>query len=241
MKAQRRPTSHPRAGAMAQTRQPSGSSPPPHPRRTSDLGSLTTTHDDTAASMCFDLECPLCACKPAQLEVGIIMDFLLHQTYVNMTATRPVTTPNLHLRRLAQSAPTTTTRHTKTGVCATPHKKKKPRRAPKRHNRGQGSIATTRATCDVRAELRLVHRAWRGRDSPAPQEHDGGLGSLFFCRPSSARTAPFCVAITTATFSESRLFHACFFRVMLRVRAETGGLRGVRGRQANGHDARRDA
>ena len=56
----------------------------PHltPRRTSDLGSLTTTHDDTAASMCFDLECPLCACKPAQLEVGIIMDYLLHQTYV---------------------------------------------------------------------------------------------------------------------------------------------------------------
>jgi hypothetical protein len=51
--------------------------------RTSDLGSLTTTHDGTtAASMCFDLECPLCACKPAQLEVGIIMDYLLHQIYV---------------------------------------------------------------------------------------------------------------------------------------------------------------
>ena len=76
MKAQRRPTSRPRAGAMAQSRQPSGSSPPPQPPRTSDLGSLTTTHDDTAASMCFDLECLLCACKPAQLEVGIIMDYL---------------------------------------------------------------------------------------------------------------------------------------------------------------------
>ena len=38
---------------------------------------------DTAASMRFDLECPLCAsCKPAQLEVGIIMDYLLHETYV---------------------------------------------------------------------------------------------------------------------------------------------------------------
>ena len=32
--------------------------------------------------MCFDLEYPLCACKPAQLEVGIIMDYLLKQTYV---------------------------------------------------------------------------------------------------------------------------------------------------------------
>ena len=35
-----------------------------------------------AASVCFDLECPLCACKPAQLEVGITMDYLLHPTYV---------------------------------------------------------------------------------------------------------------------------------------------------------------
>ena len=46
--------------------------PRPHlnPRRTSELGSLTT-HDDTAASMCFELECLLCACKPAKLEVRI--------------------------------------------------------------------------------------------------------------------------------------------------------------------------
>ena len=57
--------------------------PRPHlnPRRTSELGSLTT-HDDTAASMCFELECPLCACKPAKLEVRIIMDHVLHETYV---------------------------------------------------------------------------------------------------------------------------------------------------------------
>ena len=60
-------------------------------------------------------------------------------------------------------------------------------------------------------------------------------------RPSSARTAPFCVAITTATFPESRFFHACFFRVMLCARAAAGGLRCVRGRQAKGHDARRGA
>ena len=48
-------------------------------------GSRTTTHfyhDDTAASMCFELECPLCACKPAKLEVRIIMDHVLHETYV---------------------------------------------------------------------------------------------------------------------------------------------------------------
>ena len=50
--------------------------------RTADLGSLTTIHDDTAASMCFELECPLCACKPAILEVRIIMDHVLHETYV---------------------------------------------------------------------------------------------------------------------------------------------------------------
>ena len=96
-----------------------------------------------------------------------------------LTATRPVTTPNLHLRRLAQSPLTTTTRHIKDGRFSTPHKKRTAPR-PQTAHRGQGSIATTRATCDVRAELRLVHWAWRGRDSPAPQEHDGGLGSYFF-------------------------------------------------------------
>ena len=67
-----------------------------------------------------------------------------------------------------------------------------------------------------------------------------GWGRIFF-RRSSARTAPFCVAITTATFPESRFFHAFFFRVMLRARAAAGGLRCVRGRQAKGRDARRGA
>ena len=38
-------------------------------------------------------------------------------------------------------------------------------------------------------------------------------------RSSSARTAPFCVAITTATFPESRLSYAPFFRAMLCARA----------------------
>ena len=44
-------------------------------------GSLTT-HDDTAASICSELKCPLCGCKPVQLELHIIMDHLLHDTYV---------------------------------------------------------------------------------------------------------------------------------------------------------------
>ena len=74
--------------------------------------------------MRFEPECPLCACKPAQLEVGIIVDYLLHRTYVK----RPQHGPSPHqictARRLAQSPPTTTTRHTKTGVCSTPHQKK---------------------------------------------------------------------------------------------------------------------
>ena len=58
-------------------------------------------------------------------------------------------------------------------------------------------------------------------------------------RTSSARTAPFCVAITTATFPESRLSYAPLFRAMLRARAAAGGLRCVHGREAKGHDARR--
>ena len=81
MKAQRRPTSHPRAGAWHRHANPQDPRPHLNPRRTSELGSLTT-HDDTAASMCFELECPLCACKPAKLEVRIIMDHVLHETYV---------------------------------------------------------------------------------------------------------------------------------------------------------------
>ena len=72
-----------------------------------------------------------------------------------------------------------------------------------------------------------MHWAWRGRDSPAPQEHGGALGSFLFFRPTNACTAPFRVAITTALFTESRFFHACFFRVMLWVRAAAGGLRCV--------------
>ena len=52
-----------------------------NPRCASVLGSLTT-HDDTAAAICFELECPLCGCKPAQLELRIIINHLLRETYV---------------------------------------------------------------------------------------------------------------------------------------------------------------
>ena len=129
--------------------------------------------------MCFDLECP-----PLRLQAGAARGrhhngLLVTSDLHEMTATRPVTRPNLHLRRLAQSPPTTTmTPHKDGRLFNAAQKKTAPR--PQTKHRGQGPIATTRATCDVRrAELRLVHWVWRGRDSPAPQEHDGGLGSYF--------------------------------------------------------------
>ena len=97
-----------------------------------------------------------------------------------MTATRPVTTPNLHFAPpCAKPADHHDTPH-KDGRLFNAAQKKRTTPRPQTTHRGQGSIATTRATCDVRAELRLVHWAWRGRGSPAPLEHDGGLGSYFF-------------------------------------------------------------
>ena len=90
--------------------------------------------------------------------------------------------------------------------------KKRTAPRPKTAHRGQGSIATTRATCDVRAAFcglcigrGGVVTAQRRRSTTA------GWGRIFF-RRSSARTAPFCVAITTATFPESRFFYAFFSR-----------------------------
>ena len=40
------------------------------------------THDDTAALMRFEPECPLCGCKLAQLDIGIIVGHFLVETYV---------------------------------------------------------------------------------------------------------------------------------------------------------------
>ena len=95
----------------------------PHfnPRRTSDLA----THDDTAASMWFELECPLRACKPAQLEVRIIVDHYLHEAYVERPQHGPSPRQICTSRRLAQCLPTITARHTETGVCSTPQKQNK--------------------------------------------------------------------------------------------------------------------
>ena len=58
-------------------------------------------------------------------------------------------------------------------------------------------------------------------------------GHSYF-RPSSARTAPFCVAITTATFSESRFSYVPFFRAVLCARAVAGGMRCALGREVKG-------
>ena len=53
------------------------------PRRISNSAcSRPTTHDDTAASMRFEPECPLCGCNPAQLDVGIIVGHFLVEPYV---------------------------------------------------------------------------------------------------------------------------------------------------------------
>ena len=66
---------------MSQPRQPSGSSTPTQPPPHLQLGSLTT-HDDTAASMRFEPECLLYGCKPAQLDVGIMVGHFLVETDV---------------------------------------------------------------------------------------------------------------------------------------------------------------
>ena len=60
---------------------------------------------------------------------GLLVTSDLHE----MTATRPVTRPNLHLRRLAQSPPTTTMTPHKDGRLFNAAQKKGPRRAPTRH------------------------------------------------------------------------------------------------------------
>ena len=97
-----------------------------------------------------------------------------------MTATRPVTTPNLHCAPpCAKPADHHDTPH-RDGRLFNAAQKKRTAPRPQTAHRGQGSIATTRATCDVRAESRRVHWARRGRDGPAPQEHGGELGSFFF-------------------------------------------------------------
>ena len=95
MKAQRRTTSHPRAGAMAQTRQPSGSSAPPHPppHVRSQLA-----HDPRRHGGVDGLRSRV---PPLRLQAGAARvthhnESLVTWDLCKMTATRPVTTPNLH-------------------------------------------------------------------------------------------------------------------------------------------------
>ena len=128
-----------------------------------------------------------------------------------MTTTRPVTTPNLHFAPpCAKPADHHDTPH-KDGRLFNAAQKKRITPRPQTKHRGQGSIATTRATCDVRAELRLVHWAWRGRGSPAPLEHDGGLGSYFFS-VGRGQAPPPSAWLSPRHFSPSRVsFMRAFF------------------------------
>ena len=106
------------------------------------------------------------------------------------------------------------------------HSKKQPRRALKRHiaNKDRSPQRERRARSG-RSHAACIGRggvvtAQRRRSTAAHWGHS-------YFRPSNACTAPFRVAITTTLFAESRFFHACFFRVMLWVRAAAGGLRFV--------------
>ena len=98
-----------------------------------------------------------------------------------MTATRPVTSLNLHCAppwaKPADHHDTTQ----RDGVFERRTKKKNS--APPPNGTSRTRIIRHNAS-DVRGEggglSRRVHWAWRGRDSPAPQEHGGELGSFFF-------------------------------------------------------------
>ena len=96
-----------------------------------------------------------------------------------MTATRPVTTPNLYF---APPCAKPADHHD------TPHKDGRLFNATQKNNHTAPSNDTLRTRIDRhnasdmrgQAESRRVHWAWRGRDSPAPQEHGGALGSCIF-------------------------------------------------------------
>ena len=156
-----------------------------------------------------------------------------------MTATRPVTTPNLYFAPpCAKPADHHDTPH-KDGRLFNAAQKKRTTPRPQTTHRGQGPIATTRATCEVRAESRRVHWAWRGRDSPSPQEHGGALGSfLFFVR---RMHAPHHSAwLSPRHFSPSRIFfmRAFFASCFGFVRRPAACAVGC-GREAKGNDTRR--
>ena len=83
-----------------------------------------------------------------------------------------------------------------------------------------------------------MHWAWRGRGSPAPQEHGGELGSFFFSSVECTHR-PLMRGYHHGHVFRVASIYAPFFRAMLRARAAAGGLRCVHDREAKGHDARR--
>ena len=157
-----------------------------------------------------------------------------------MTATRPVTTPNLHCAPpCAKPADHHDTPHSD-GRLFNAAQKKEQRRDPKRHIAGkdQSPQRERRAMCDVRAESRRLHWARRGRDGPAPQEHGGELGSFFFSSVECTHR-PLLRGYHHGHVSRVASLLCAFFRAMLCARAAAGGLRCVHGREAKEHGARR--
>ena len=144
-----------------------------------------------------------------------------------MTATRPVTTPNLYF---APPCAKPADHHD------TPHKDGRLFNATQKNNHAAPSNDTLRTridrhnASDVRGQGGVTPRALGVAGSLVTAQRRRSTAAHWghsYFRPSNACTAPFRVAITTALFAESRFFHACFFRVMLWVRAAAGGLRFV--------------
>jgi hypothetical protein len=134
-----------------------------------------------------------------------------------MTATRPVTTPNLHC---APPCAKPADHHD------TPHQRRAFFNAAQKKNSAAPPNCTSRTrihrhnASDVRCEGGVAACALgvAGSWQPSAAGARRRAGGRILFRRSRAGTAPFCVAITTALFAESRFFHACFFRVMLWVR-----------------------
>ena len=128
-----------------------------------------------------------------------------------MTTTRPVTTPNLHFAPPCAKARRPPRHATQRRAFVQRRTKKKTTPRPQTKHRGQGSIATTRATCDVRAELRLVHWAWRGRGSPSAAGARRRAGVVFFS-VGRGQTPPPSAWLSPRHFSPSRVsFMRAFF------------------------------
>ena len=157
-----------------------------------------------------------------------------------MTATRPVTTPNLHCAPpCAKPADHHDTPRRDGRSFKAAQRRTAPR--PQTPHRGQGSIATTRATCDVRGESRRVHWAWRGRGSSAPLEHNGGLRSYFFSLVES-RHRPLLRGYHHGTFRRVAFLSCVFFFTRHAAGAwAAGGLRCVTWPRGQGawHQTRR--